>query len=249
MKDKPRIAATVECRMGSSRLPGKVLMRACGKPMLELLAERLAKIPQVDAIVLATTTAPGDDPIVELAGKLGLACFRGSEEDVLSRVLGAARSAEADLILEITGDCPLNDPEIAGQVIDLYLRNDCDYASNVDPLTFPIGMDAQVFSTELLALADREGQTQEDREHVSWFIRKNPERFRKLHLPAPLTLHWPELAVTLDEKEDFELIKRIFEELYPKDPDFSCYDILRLLREKPELLEINKNIVRKEPEA
>ncbi len=245
-KDNKKIVATVECRMTSSRLPGKVLMEAGGKPMLRILVERLSKVDPLDSIVLATTTNATDDPVAELASALGVHCFRGSEEDVLGRVLGAARSVEADIIVEITGDCPLIDPEIVTQVIDLYLLNDCDYASNLDPVSFPIGMDAQVFSTDLLALADQEGKTTEDREHVSWFIRKQPERFRKLHLPSPSETHWPDLGLTLDEEKDYLLLKTIHEELSSDNPHYSCLDIVRHLRSHPELLDINKEVFRRE---
>jgi len=242
-----KIVATVECRMTSSRLPGKVLLEASGKPMLEILVERLRRVKHLDAIVLATTTNATDDPIETLATKLGIYCFRGSEEDVLKRVLDATRSVSGDIIVEITGDCPLLDPEICSQVIDLYLLNDCDYASNIDPVSFPIGMDTQVFSVQLLEVADREGTALEDREHVSWFIRKQPARFRKLHLPAPPELHWPELEVTLDEAPDYELIKHIYEHFHETNRIFFCYDIVRYLRENPALIKINQAVVREEP--
>lgn len=245
MQKKRKIVGTVECRMTSSRLPGKVLMEVCGKPMLELLVERLSRVDQIDEIVLATTVNGTDDPIVELAKRIGVKVFRGSENDVLSRVLGAAGSVDADIIVEITGDCPLLDPAITSQVIDMYLLNRCDYASNLDPVSYPIGMDTQVFSIELLALADREGKSQEDREHVSWFIRRQPERFCKLHLPAPPELHWPTLGLTLDEKFDYDLIRQIFEHFYPVKSKFNCDDILRYLRENPSLLKINEDVKRK----
>lgn len=232
--------------MTSTRLPGKVLLPACGRPFLEILVERLSRAARLDGVVLATTTNAMDDPVAALGRRLGVGVFRGSEEDVLSRVLGAATEAGADLVVEITGDCPLIDPEIVSQVVDLYLLNDCDYASNVDPAAFPDGMDTQVFSRELLALADREGLTPEDREHVSWFIRRHPERFRKLHLPAPPSQHWPELGLTLDEVADYTLLKTVTETLYPEDPAFSLGDILRLLRSRPELLEINRSVRRKQ---
>jgi len=232
--------------MTSSRLPGKVLMEACGKPLLEILVQRLSKVQQIDAIVLATTVNHTDDPIVALAERMGIHHFRGSEEDVLQRVLDAAKSVNGDIIVEITGDCPLLDPEITSQVIDLYLLNECDYASNVDPPSFPNGMDTQVFSTELLQLASKEGNTPEDREHVSWFIRRQPERFRKVHLPAPPELKYPNLGITLDEKEDYLLIKGLVEHFYPQNPYFSCADMVRYLRANPELLKINEKVVRKE---
>lgn len=238
-----RIVATVEARMTSSRLSGKVLMPAAGMPMLEILIRRLKKVVHLNEIIVATTVNPDDDPVVALAGRLGVGYFRGSEEDVLARVLGAARHYKADIIVEITGDCPLIDPVIVGQVIDLYLNGNCDYASNVGPVTFPIGMDAQVFSTRLLERSDREGKTAEDREHVSWYIRHHPQ-MRRVNLSAPKELNWPQLGLTLDEAKDYELLKNIAEHFNP-ELFFSCGDILKYLRENPQLLKINQDVVRR----
>jgi len=242
---KKNIVSTIEARMTSSRLPGKVLMEAKGVPFLEILVRRLKKAPQIDRIVIATTVNKQDEPIIELAKSLNVGYFRGCEEDVLSRVLSAARKYSADIIVEITGDCPLIDPGIVSSVIDMYLKNKCDYASNVEPATFPNGMDTQVFSVDTLALADAEGKTSEDREHVSWFIRRHPERFKMINLFAPAGQHWPELGLTLDEHSDYILLKDIFEHFYP-DMYFSCARILEYLRQNPALLSINKDVKRKE---
>lgn len=231
--------------MTSSRLPGKVLMEAKGIPFLEILIRRLKKVLKIDQIVIATTTNKDDDPIVKLANDLNVGYFRGSEEDVLSRVLRAAKKYKADIIVEITGDCPLIDPEIVSGVIELYLGNECDYASNVEPATFPNGMDTQVFSVDTLALADAEGETSEDREHVSWFIRRHPERFKMINLFAPSDQHWPELGLTLDERSDYLLLKDIFQHFYP-DIYFSCAQIVKYLRDNPVLLNMNKDVKRKE---
>ncbi|MDH3975347.1 MAG: glycosyltransferase family protein [Deltaproteobacteria bacterium] len=239
-----KIVATIECRMTSSRLPGKVLKEACGKPMLELLVERLRRVKAIEEIILATTTNSTDDPIVSLAKRMGVNYFRGSEHDVLKRVLCAAKSFDGEILVEVTGDCPLLDPEVISQGIALYLHNDCDYVSNLDPVSFPVGIDTQVFSVDLLALADKETDVPADREHVSWFIRRQPQRFRKLHLPAPQELHWPELGLTLDEERDYKLITNIFEHFYLEFKDFSTYDILRYLRANPALLEMNKEVSR-----
>ena len=238
-----KIVATIEARMTSSRLPGKVLMPAAGMPMLEILIRRLKRVVQLNEIVVATTVNSDDDPVIALAQKLGVGFFRGSEEDVLTRVLGAAHKYKADIIVEITGDCPLIDPKIVGNVIDLYLNSACDYANNVDPVTFPIGMDAQVFATELLERSDREGKTLEDREHVSWYIRHHP-KMRRVNLLAPKELNWSELGLTLDEVKDYELLKNIVEHFSP-ELFFSCGDILKYLRENPQLLKINQDVVRK----
>jgi len=241
-----KIISTVEARMTSARLPGKVLKEAVGMPMLEVLIRRLKKVDQLQEIVIATTTNKADDAIVELARNMKVSFFRGSEEDVLSRVLCAAKEYIADIIVEITGDCPLVDPQIVTQAINLYMKNSCDYVCNIEPVTFPIGMDVQIFSTDVLALVDRESVTLEDREHVSWFIRRQPKRFKILNFSAPPNLFWPDLSLTLDEYEDYLLLKNIIEHFSP-DMHFSCGQMLDYLRNHPELLEINKNVKRKEP--
>lgn len=162
-----KIVLRSKARMTSTRLPGKVLMKVGKISFLEILLKRLQRVKKIDDIIIATTTNTFDDPIIELAKVLNIGYFRGLEEDVLSRVLSATKEYKTDIIVEITGDCPLIDPEIVSQVIDLYLINDCDYVCNIEPVTFPIGMDVQVFSTELLDIYDKEGKTPEDREHVS----------------------------------------------------------------------------------
>jgi spore coat polysaccharide biosynthesis protein SpsF len=245
--ETPRIVATVECRMTSTRLPGKVMLKSCGKPMLQHIADRLSRVPKIDQVVLATTTNPTDDCIAALAREIGVGCFRGSEDDVLSRVLQAAKAFEADVIAEITGDCPLIDPDITGQTLDLFLLNDCDYASNDLIPAFPLGMDVEVFSTSMLQVADREGQSPADREHVSWFFVRNPQRFRLLTLPAPPSLYWPDLRLTLDESADFILIDQVFKALYFDNPAFGLPDIITWIKNNPELALINAKVVQRNP--
>ena len=242
-----KIVATVECRMTSSRLPGKVLMESAGRPMLEHLVKRLSQVPKIDEIVLATTINPADDEIARLASRLGVGCFRGSEDDVLKRVLLAAKSVAADLIVEITGDCPLIDPGVVSQTLELYLNNACDYASNCLIRSYPIGMDTQVFSTKLLARADREGRLLEDREHVSWYFVRNPRKFRLLTLVAPPELTWPDLRLTLDEMDDFNLIDRLFMSMRRARPDFSCLDMIAYLKKNMRLVEINSRVRHRDP--
>lgn len=244
---KGRVIATIECRMTSSRLFGKVLMEAIdGKSMLEIMAERVKEAQGIDEIILATTTNANDDAIERLAAKLHTGCFRGSEEDVLSRVLGAAKKYKGDVIVELTGDCPLIDPEIITQVLDCYMYNKCDYAANCEPMTYPIGMETQVFSVKCLEKSDREGRTPPDREHVSWYIRKHPDIFRHLALIAPVSLKRPDISVTLDEMDDYKLITAILKRLYLKNRFFNCRDIVKLLTEdEPSLLGINEHVMRR----
>lgn len=240
-----KIVATIEARMTSSRLPGKVLLPASGIPMLQHLVNRLRAVPSLDGIVLATTTNETDDALEAFAGQMSINCFRGSEEDVMSRVIGAAASVNADLVVEITGDCPIIDPQIIEQTIRMYHANPADYVSNAHIRSFPDGMDIQVFLLETLKHSASMTEDQLDHEHVTLHIRNHPEIFRHVHLVAPPELHWPELGLTLDEPADYELLKRIIEHFENTNPLFSCLDVIRLLREKPEWVAINQVVLRK----
>jgi spore coat polysaccharide biosynthesis protein SpsF len=224
-----RIIATIEARMSSSRLPGKVLLNANNKPMLHHLVNRLRLVPSVDEIVLATTTNSADDVLQAFAIKEGLHFFRGSEDNVMQRVIAAAESQNADIIVELTGDNPLIDPDIIEQVIQVYLNNDCDYASNVEVRSYPIGMDVQVFSLAALKKSYEMTQDPLDLEHVTRHIRLSPNLFRQIHVPAPTSCHWPDLSLTLDEKADYELLKNIIEH-FKETPDFNCSQIIELLK-------------------
>src|SRR5262249_58632314 len=189
-----------------------------------------------DGIVVATTDTPADDAIEELARRLGVGCFRGSEDDVLDRVLRAAQSAAADAIVEITGDCPLVDPQVVDRLVDVYLANDYDYVANVLKRTYPDGLDTQVFATSLLAEVARLTQDPADREHVSLYIYEHPERYRLHNVESDLPPKYWKLRLTLDTPEDFALIAAIYGELYPKNPAFTLSDVLRLLDRRPDLL-------------
>ena len=231
--------------MTSSRLPGKVLLHAAGKPMLEHLVNRLRAVPSLDAIVLATTVNATDDGLEEFSKRVGISCYRGSENDVMERVIGAAESVEADVVVEITGDCPIIDPQLVEQTIRMFKVNQADYVSNSHIRSYPDGMDVQVFT--LAALKRSAAMTDDviDHEHVTLHIRNHPEIFSQVHLVAPPEIHWPELGLTLDEPKDFELLKKIIEHLEPVNSLFSCLDVARLLREMPEWVAINQAVVRK----
>jgi len=242
MTTKPRTVATIEARMTSTRLPGKVLKEVVGKPMLQLMVERLKRVPSLDDVIIATTTNATDDPVVELAESLGIGFHRGSEHDVMARVLGAAREHNIDIIVETTGDCPLIDPDIVEQCVQTYFASNVDYLSNALDRSFPIGMDTQVFAANILADAESKTDDTNDREHVSLFIYKHPQMYSLKNLSAPAQLTEPKLALTLDTAEDFELIRTVFEELYPANSEFSLGDIFALLERRPELREINAHV-------
>lgn len=238
-----KIVATIEARMTSSRLPGKVLMPVLGKPMLHYLVLRLRAVPSIDAIVLATTSNATDDPLEAFATETGIACFRGSEDDVMQRVVDAAESTAADIVVEITGDCPIIDPEIVEQTIRMFKAHDADYVGNAQVRSYPDGMDVQVFRLNTLKRSAALTIDRLDREHVTLHIRNHPELFSHVHLVAPPELHWPELGLTLDEPLDYELLKRIIKHFSDK-PLFSCLDAVRLLRDKPQWLAINQFVQR-----
>lgn len=235
----------IEARMTSSRLPGKVMLPICGKPELELLVERLRQSALLDGVVIATTTNGTDDVLEELAARLGVDCFRGSEDDVLERVLKAAQATGTEVIVEVTGDCPLVDPEILDGLLAIYRRGEHDYVSNTLRRTYPRGLDVQVFSTATLADVARRTDDPVDHEHVSLYIYEHPELYRLYNQDSGLPERWWDLRLTLDTEDDYALIRHVFEELYPIQPAFSMTDILALLEHHPEWLEINRHIQQK----
>lgn len=241
-----KIIATIEARMTSTRLPGKVLMPLAGIPALERLIERLKCSRYLDEIVIATTINSSDDVIVDMAKKLGVKYFRGSEKDVLGRVLGAAQSVDGNIIVEITGDCPLVDPKLVDRGVEEFFYSGADYASNIIKLSYPIGFDVQVFSIQILDQVSRLTVDPIDRAHVSYYIYSHPEKFKLHNWSAPAEDTWPKLRLTLDEKEDYELLDIIFKKLLPQDENFTYKEVINLLRWEPQLLEINKNIRQKE---
>jgi len=235
-----KIVAIIEARMGSTRLPGKHLKKILGKPVLELLVERIKKTPSINEIVLATTTQKRDDILEKLAQRINIKCFRGSEDDVLGRVLATAQSTQTDLIVETLGDCPLTDPKLIEQCIQVFLQNDYNYVSNSLKRTFPDGFDVQVYPTKVLAEVDSLTNDPVDREHVTPYIYQHPKKYKIKNISARGDLHWPELGITLDTIEDFGLIKAIFEALYSPKTCFDAHDIVAFMRSNPRLLK-NEN--------
>lgn len=243
-RDDELIVVTIEARMTSSRLPGKVLLPLGGRPVLERLIERIKRARYPDEVVVATTINKADEPIVDLCDKIGCRYFRGSENDVLGRVLGAARSVKAAVIVEITGDCPLTDSRHIDEIIEMFYSGDYDYAANSG---FPVGLAAQAFPVKVLAEVDGLTDDPIDRAHVSYYIYNHPERYKLLYRKAQGDMFWPDLRVTLDEEEDHLFLKHIFEKLYEKNKNFSAVDVVRYLKKNPEPLEINRHIKQKDP--
>ncbi len=243
-----KIVATIEARMASSRLPGKVLLPLAGEPALVRMVERARRSSRLDAVVVATTSEPSDNPVAALCAEKGIAFYRGSQEDVLSRVLRAAESVQADIIVELTGDCPLIDPSHIDAMVELYLTGGYDYVNNRLHPGYPDGLDCQVFSVQALARVDGLTSDPIDRTHVSSFFYREPGRFRVggPRLRESDEEYWPDLGITLDEEGDYLLLSRIYAELYPAKPGFTTSDVLRLLRANPQWLALNKDVRRKE---
>lgn len=231
--------------MSSSRLPGKILLEANGIPMLEHLVKRLKAVKSLNGIILATTINPNDDVLEEFSKNIGIDCFRGSEEDVMSRVIGAAEKAKAKVVVEITGDCPILDPQIVEQIVRMFYANNADYVGNSHVRSYPDGMDTQVFYLDTLKKSFDMTENRLDREHVTLHIRNNPNIFSHINIVAPPELYWPELGLTLDEAADYELLKCILEYFEKKNPIFSCLDVIKLLKENPKWISINQDVQRK----
>jgi spore coat polysaccharide biosynthesis protein SpsF len=240
---KEKIVAIIEARMTSTRLPGKVLLPLGGTTVLGLLIERLKRSRYLDAICVATTVNATDKSVAALAKELGVECFRGSEADVLGRVLGAVRATAADIIVEITGDCPFTDHRVVDRGIEEFFIRAVDYVSNTLSVTYPHGgFEVQVFPTSVLAEVDTLTNDPVDRTHVSYYIYQHPEKYRLYNFEAPLAARAPELRVVLDEKDDYTLITKVFSELYPRNPDFSVEDVVHYLRAHPDVAMLNKNV-------
>jgi spore coat polysaccharide biosynthesis protein SpsF len=237
-----RFVATIEARMTSSRLPGKVLANIGGLPALELMVKRLAFATGIDAVVIATTTNATDDPVVALAGRLGVGLWRGSEEDVLQRVLDAAVHYEADVIVELTGDCPLIDPVIVSRVVRAYRDAGVDYVSNALTRSYPIGMDTQVFATRVLADVAARTRDPLDREHVSLYIYRHPEIYSLANVEAPRDETRPRLRLTLDTHEDLVVIRAVDTALRPDGIDYPLARMLEFLDANPEIAVANAAI-------
>lgn len=240
-----RCVAVVQARMGSTRLPGKTLMVAAGKPMLQHLIERLQRATMVDQIVVATTVNPEDDAIQSLCQPLGVGCYRGSSEDVLSRVLRALEANGADLHVEVHGDGPLADWRVVDHAVELFRSGSYDLVTNSLTVTYPPGLEVWVYPTVLLRRIDPVARTQEYRESPALYVTDHPERFRLFNFEAPEALRSPETYLEVDTAVDFEVLRTILEALYPVNPSFTTEEILRWLEAHPGVAERNRQVERR----
>ncbi len=238
------ILAIVQARMGSTRLPGKVLLPAAGKPLLLHLLERLSHSSLLDKIVVATGDTPADKKLAEEVTSWGYQVFIGSETDVLDRYYQAWKPLQAETVVRITGDCPLIDPQVIDAIIQQFkeAKGSLDYI--VTALSWPDGLDAEVFKGVLLERAWREASLQAEREHVTPYIRNHPEWFEKAEFCCPQDL--TDQRWTLDEEQDYRLIKAVFEGLYNPEKLFLMQDVLDFLSQHPEVSIFNQRTIRNE---
>lgn len=234
--------AIVQARMGSTRLPNKVMRPLQGVPMIELLLRRLARSRRVSRIVVATSVDPRNRPLIEHVQGLGYATFAGSENDVLDRFYQTAKPWQPDVVVRVTGDCPLIDPALVDEVIALFERSGVEYCSNIEPPTFPDGLDTEVFSFAALERAAREATKPFDREHVTPFLRASPTVRRANHTqPRDCSnRRW-----TVDEAADFTVIEHVFRAFAPRD-DFGWSEVVALQDACPELFKMNEKLMRNE---
>ncbi len=235
-----KTVAIIQARIGSKRLPGKVMADVAGKPLLRRVLDRAAAIQGVDQVVLATTSSEHERPLIELAKNCAIEVFAGSEVDVLDRYYQAALAFSAEAIVRITADCPLLDPAVSSQVLERFVQDAYDYVSNIHPPTFPDGLDTEVFSFGALERAWREGTLASEREHVTPYIWKNPSKFLIFNVANDRYLS--SLRWTVDEPADLEFVRTIYSHLSVKASAFGMQEVLGLLSDHPELQRINQGI-------
>ncbi|MES2796595.1 MAG: glycosyltransferase family protein [Bacteroidota bacterium] len=242
-RTEKKILILVQARVSSSRLPGKVLLPILDKSLLHLMIERLQMVNYNVEIAIITSTQTEDDAIEIESSKIGIYCFRGSLLNLLDRHYQAACFFEADLVVKIPSDCPLIDPKIIEKVFDYYFTNEgqFDYVSNLHPASYPDGNDVEIMTIECLRKVWLEASKPFELEHTTPYIWENPNLFSigNYFWEAGLNLSML-FRFTIDYQEDYEFIKRVFEELYQENNSFSCEDIINLLNTKPDILQINQ---------
>jgi len=238
------VVAIVQARMGSSRLPGKVLADIAGAPMLWRVVQRLGRAQTICRIIVATSSAAGDDAVAEFCRARKIACYRGSEDDVLDRYYRAAESCGAKTVVRITADCPLIDAEVVDRVVREFFSTGSDYASNTLSATYPDGLDTEVFSYTALAKAWKEARLGAEREHVTPYIR-NSKCFRVAGIEYGGDTSVGRLRWTVDEPRDLEFVRAVYAHFHGRD-DFGFHDVLKAMKEEPTMAKLNGAIARNE---
>lgn len=237
-----KIVAIVQARMGSNRFPNKVMQEICGTPMIGFLLERLSHSREIDEIILATSSDARNTPLVEYVQSLGYPVSQGSENDVLDRYYQAAKAVKVDVIVRITGDCPLIDPDLVDAIIKKFQETGADYIANGTPPTYPDGLDTEVFTFKALEIAWQNAFQPYQREHVTPYLRDS-DQFKRINYAH--SIDYSKERWTVDEPEDFILVKKIFEHFAPRR-DFSWMEVLTLQKERPEWFAINRHLIRNE---
>ncbi len=240
-----KIVATIEARMDSVRLPGKVLLPVLGKPILQHIIERLRRSEYIDEVVVATTTHPTDETIVDLCFSINCPVFRGSVNNIVERLLGASEEVGADIIIQATGDNPLIDHRIVDKTIKMFFSGQCDYACNNIEASFPLGLDVRMFSREALLTVARLTKDPIDLIHGSYFIYRRPDIFKIVSFKAEDEDYWPELRLTVDEPADYKLIQAIYQNLYDKDNNFGLSEVISFLKQNQDIAKINASVRQK----
>jgi len=239
---KSKTVAIVQARMGSTRLPGKVLMDLAGQTVLARVLRRLGRARRIDGMLVATANTAADDVIVQECSRLGVPCFRGSEDDVLDRYYQAGLDAGATAIVRVTSDCPLIEPAIVDQTIQAFFDGQADYASNVFPRTYPRGLDVEVFTASALARAWREASAPHQREHVTPYFYEHSGLFRLASfcgLQDYSSFRW-----TLDTADDLKMIRAIYDCFDGRD-DFHWLEVAALMERRPEMAQLNAHVTQK----
>lgn len=236
--------AIIQARMGSSRLPGKVLLPLGGKPAIQHVVERTAMIQGISRVIIATSLSPEDDVLAKSCKSFSIPIFRGKEDDVLDRFYKAAVKFDAEVIMRITGDCPLIDPVESEKVLNHFYATNADYASNTNPPMLPDGLDTEVINFKTLEKAWRDAKMKSEREHVTLYIYKHPDKFKLASViySENLSHHrW-----TLDENHDYKMLSRLFEEIRRRNKFGYLNEVLEIVQENPEITEQNQFILRNE---
>lgn len=234
------VLAIIQARTGSTRLPGKVLLDLAGKSALEHVIERMRCCRLVDDFIVATTISRQDLSIVNLCAELGVRVYCGSEEDPLERYFQAARLFGGDHIIRIKADCPAIDPNVVDQAVRLHLATGADYTTNTVERTYPVGQDVEILTRQTLLQLWRDAKLYSEREHITLYIQKHPDKFHTEHLKWKTD--YSHKRWTMDNPEDYEFLRVVFQALYPKNPVFSMEDILQYLTLHPELENLNGHI-------
>ena len=246
-----KVVVIIQARMGSTRLPGKVLKKISGKPMLAHVINRVLAARGIDYVCIATTKLSRDKTIVNLAKEMGVHVFKGDEDDVLSRYHGAAQQLEADLIVRVTSDCPLYDPTLLDEMLiarDRLVRENhvIHYYSNTLNRTYPRGLDTEILTRSTLERIVAEATDPKAREHVTWHIYQHPDTYKLKNHSQPDHRDDSSMRWTVDTIEDLEFVRLVYRRLYPEDPLFDRFKIFNLLKKEPELSLINAHVKQKE---